>query len=398
MKKYIKITPEGTRDLLFEECIARRNLETILGTVFSERGYHEVVTPGLEYYDVFSLGSAGIPQEVMYKLSDHKGRLMTLRPDNTLPIARLTATRLQNEPKPIRLYYTQTVYRSHPSLTGRSDETMQTGIELLGKSGKRADLEAIAVAIEALGRCVSDFRIELGHAGFFRARAAELPVTDEVREDIRTSIESKNYGALDAILDGLEETPAVRAIRRLPRLFGGEEVFETALSLCPGDAAREPLSYLAELYRSLSSLGLGHRLMIDLGLVQRNDYYSDIVFSGYVEGSGDAVLTGGRYDRLLENFGDPMPAVGFGISVDALTKVMLDRGNVQPLPRPDVLVHGEDGFELAALNHASYLSNCGIRCENSVFETRDQAIAYAGQRGIGRVDFVAQTVETVHIS
>lgn len=377
--------------------MARRNLEAVLGSVFSDHGYHEVVTPGLEYYDVFSLGSAGIPQEAMYKLSDHKGRLMVLRPDNTLPIARLTATRLKNELLPIRLYYTQTVYQSHPSLTGRNNEIMQTGIELLGKSGKRADLETIAVATEALGRCASDFRIELGHAGFFRALASELPISDEVREDIRTSIESKNYGALDAILDTLKETPAVTAIRCLPRLFGGEEVFEIARKLCPGEEARMPLDYLEELYRSLVQLGLGHRLMIDLGLVQRNDYYSDIVFSGYVQGSGDAVLSGGRYDRLLESFEAPMPAVGFGINVDALTKIMLDSGNAQPFPKPAVLVHGEEGFELAALNHASYLRNCGIRCENSVFETRGQALSYARAKEIDRVDFVAQMVETVYI-
>ena len=126
------------------------------------RGFQEVITPGLEFFDIFSLECAGIPQESMYKLTDHKGRLLVLRPDSTLPIARMTATRLQNEKRPLRLYYTQTVYRNNPSLMGRSDEVMQTGIELLGASGKRADLEVIVTAVEALSRCVPDFRMELG--------------------------------------------------------------------------------------------------------------------------------------------------------------------------------------------------------------------------------------------
>ena len=66
MKKYCKITPEGTRDLLFEECLTYRNIEKLLAGVFQSRGFHEVITPGLEYYDVFSQGESSIPQAVSY--------------------------------------------------------------------------------------------------------------------------------------------------------------------------------------------------------------------------------------------------------------------------------------------------------------------------------------------
>ena len=90
----------------------------MLASVFQSRGFHEVITPGLEYYDVFSQGESTIPQEFMFKVTDNKGRLMVVRPDSTLPIARLTAARLQNEPKPLRLYYTQKVYHNYPSPAG----------------------------------------------------------------------------------------------------------------------------------------------------------------------------------------------------------------------------------------------------------------------------------------
>ena len=117
MKKYNKITPEGTRDLLFEECLARRMVEKTLAEVFTSHGFNEVVTPVLEFYDVFDPEHSGISQEIMYKLTDQRGRLIVMRPDATTPIARLTATRLQNLPKPIRLFYTQPIYRSNPNLT-----------------------------------------------------------------------------------------------------------------------------------------------------------------------------------------------------------------------------------------------------------------------------------------
>ena len=77
---------------------------------------------------------------------------------------------------------------------------METGVELIGAKGKRADLEVITTAIEALSKCVPDFRIEIGHAEFFKALAKELPVSDDEREEDKIFIESKNYSALNQCL------------------------------------------------------------------------------------------------------------------------------------------------------------------------------------------------------
>ena len=395
MKNYSKITPEGTKDLLFEECLANRTVSSILGSVFSNRGFHEVLTPGIEFYDLFSEEISGIPMEYMFKMSDSKGRLMVVRPDSTLPIARMVSTRLMNERHPIRLYYNQRVYRYNPGLTGRSNEVMQTGIELIGAKGKRADIETITTAIEALSRCVPDYRIEIGNASFFKALAKNLPVSDEKRERIRKYIESKNYSALNSALDKLEQTEAVSVIRRLPRLFGGVEVLDEAYRLCNDEAALKTLEYVREIYNDLSKLGLRERLIIDLGLVQRNDYYSDIVFSGYVMGSGEPVLIGGRYDRLLDNFGAPAPAIGFGINVDALARVMLTRGNIPDKQKADVIVHSESGYEIEAVKYTSSLTEAGILAENSVFETLEQALSYAKDVGIRKLTVVGEEIKTI---
>lgn len=396
MKDYSKITPEGTKDLLFEECLANRTVSTLLGNVFSSRGFHEVLTPGIEFYDLFSEEKSGIPMEYMFKMSDSKGRLMVVRPDSTLPIARMVTTRLMHERHPIRLYYNQRVYRYNPGLTGRSNEVMQAGIELIGAKGKRSDIEVITTAIEALSKCVPDFRIELGNAAFFRILAGALHVSVEAREEIRMLIESKNYSALNSILDSLEQTPAVELIRRLPRLFGGIEVLDQAYQLCDDNAALSRLEYIREIYNDLSKLGLGDRIIIDLGLVQRNDYYSDIVFSGYVMGSGEPVLIGGRYDNLLDNFDAPAAAVGFGINVDALAAVMLKRGNIPEKKTADVLVHSEEGFEIEAIKYTSALSEANILGENSVFETLDEAMEYARYKGIKKLAIVGEEIKTIN--
>lgn len=147
MKRYLKSTPEGTRDLLFGECDARKKVEANLARLFKSRGYNKVITPALEYYDVYSSESAGFSQESMYKLTDKHGRLLVLRPDNTMPIARIVSTRLREAKLPIRLYYTQNVFSCRQSMAGFSNESVQAGIELIGASGLRSDLEVIATAI-----------------------------------------------------------------------------------------------------------------------------------------------------------------------------------------------------------------------------------------------------------
>ncbi len=391
MKRYYMITPEGTKDVLFEECIEKRRIQTKATSIFTSRGYNEVITPGIEYYDVFDLDDAGIPQYEMYKSTDNKGRLIVFRPDLTLPIARLTATRLQNLKPPIRLFYNQSIYRNRKDLSGRSDENSQVGIELIGAKGLRADTEVIATAVSVLSSCIDtdNFRIEIGHAAVFKLLADKLPVSEETKEEIRSVIESKNYARLGELLDTLEQTPYVAAVKRLPRLFGGEEVFEEARSYMPDEDVREVLDYLKNLYNSLKKLGLGERIIVDLGLVQRNDYYTGVVFSAYAYGHGDAVLMGGRYDNLLSEFNDPMPAVGFGVDVDALTAIALASKKIT-LQKSDVLVHGDDGYEVEAQIKLNELTSQGFKCESSVFSTREEARLYAEEKGIKKVIYIGK--------
>ena len=238
MKKNLKITPEGTKDFLFAECSAMDDVCGSIEQVFVKRGFKKVITPGIEFYDVFSVDCSGIDQQDMYKMTDNKGRLLVARPDSTLPIARMVSTRLKNSILPVRLYYKQAVYRNNPTLTGKRNEFMQMGVELLGVKGLRADLEVLTTAVSALKSVAGDFRIELGHAEVFDALSDELDIDEDYKERIRVSIESKNYSALNNLLDKLEPCRAVSAIRSLPSLFGGDEVFEKAAEICAGQGCR----------------------------------------------------------------------------------------------------------------------------------------------------------------
>lgn len=396
MKQYDKITPEGTRDLLFEECDVRSFVSQRVSGVLAGHGYRKVCTPGMEFYDVFSSNSRSYPQESMYKLVDHHGRLLVMRPDCTTPIARLVTTKLQGFQPPFRLYYDQNVYRVTRSLSGGSDEIEQIGAELVGSGSEVGDLEVIAMATEALDTVgISDYRLEIGHIGFFKALISKLPVSDETKEEIRIFITTKNYPALSDLLGSLPESDAVKALKQLPRLFGGVEVFETAEALFSDPGAEEILNYLKDVYLKLCKLGLREKLIVDLGLVNENIYYTGVIFRAYVSGSGTAVLSGGRYDKLFEDFGEKLDATGFGLDVDTLAKALFAGNHYPKTKAPEVLVTFEEGYGMEAVIHTRNLMRIGMKSELFFRQKLEEAKEYARSNGIGRIDIVSDEIKSV---
>lgn len=385
MSDYRGVTPEGTSDLLFAECEARRAVEDSLLRLFKSIGYSEIITPELEYYDVFSNRFNAVPQEMMVKIIDSRGRILVLRPDNTMPIARVAATRLRSFSPPLRLCYNQQVYRMSPLMSGHSRQHAQCGVELIGAGGRKADLEIAATAVAALRRAAKiEFKLELGHVGFYRSIIDSLALGPETSEKVRDYIEAKNYSALRDLLEPMSaDSAGRRALMELPRLFGGAEVFEKALALAPNERSAEAIRYLNGLYDDLCAMGLRDNVMIDLGLVGQIDYYSGVVFRGFVQGSGETVLLGGRYDGLLSAFGADQPATGFAVNVDAVAKTV----EFCREERDSVLLYYEKGYEKQAFEYRSEAVSRGTMCEMSVFETPEESEAYAKLRGIRR--FVA---------
>lgn len=390
MKRNDLITPEGTRDLLFADCLARRSVEDRLKKLFTGFGYSEVVTPGIEFYDLFIGSSRNFQQESLYKLVDSKGRIITLRPDSTIPIARLVATRLSEATLPLRLYYNQTIFENNALLKGRSDEITQAGIELIGGYDTvRADYETVCTALEALSSFdKKNFRFEIGHIGFFKELVSRLNVDESVREEIRLLISAKNYPALNDLLDELGNNEITYALKQLPRLFGGAEVLDKAAKLFDDEKISSILLYLRQVYTHLSELGYEENISLDLGIVSHIDYYTGLVFKGYLTGIGQSVLRGGRYDNLIGEFGKPYPAIGFGINCDLIAQYLLKNNMVNESKISDCVVFGEEGCEVKAVAYAQNLVRNGLTAENSLFNTIEQTKEYAASKGISKVFYV----------
>lgn len=367
-------TPEGTRDRLFAECAACRRVEQAVTGVFQRQGYSELTTPSVEYYDIIAATGHPLSQESMMKIVDRTGKILVMRPDNTVAIGRVAATKLKGLPLPLRLYYNQTVFRSDDVHTGARSEIDQCGVELLGAESLRADLEVISLAISALDACgLADYHIEIGHAGYFGALVKKLELPEETELGLRALLENKELTAYEAALLPYRDTPAGAALCRLPRLFGGVEVLEAAQGICADGEAADVLSYLGTLYRVLKDAGLSERVQFDLGLVHTIEYYTGIVFRGYGQGAAGNVLSGGRYDKLIGQFGAPLPATGFALDVEAVADCL-------PAPehqKPETVVYyslerlGEAGSYAAAQAPGTAMLSCADTPEAARREARE---------------------------
>lgn len=354
--------PGGTRDIMFEEAELFRSLETRLTEIYVRNGFKEIITPAIEYYDVFETGST-LSQEQMYKLTDPDGRLLILRADNTTPIARVAATRLSGMNK---LFYHQKVYRLSLGHTGRKSEISQSGIEILGASGIQSDLTCLINALETLACFSSDYKLELGHVGFYNAIISEMELSDEKAGELRRLVESKDINKLS----GFEK------IKKIPFLFGGEEVFEEAAALAnENKQALEALEYLKTLYTALCAAGYKERIMIDLGIVHSLDYYTGAVFKGYMAGAASPVLAGGRYDTLISKFDSDIPATGFGVDIsevaDTIMNINKDAQKVKEEYK-ELVCFDLQGFEAAA----EYVKS-NERAELSPISGTDENLKYA---------------------
>ena len=397
MKNLQTNIPDGMRDMVYGEIRVSRELGERLTGLYAARGYTEVVTPTVEYFNVFDIQNRVIPEEAMFKLIDKTGRLIVLRPDNTSAMARIASTRLKNAPRPIKLCYQQNVFRMPNGYSGKRSEFTQAGIEIIGGKPLLADLECVSLALDSLKELCRRFgnpaeetvpkgyQLEIGHAGFARALVDSLELDSDEKQAALDYVAAKNSSAIEFLSDRHQNIDrAIQLLRRLPRLFGGKEVLERARALCADvPKAGETLDYLSEIYALLEKAGLADRIAIDLSLVHEMEYYTGLVFRGYLEDVGEAILGGGRYDTLLENFGQASPATGFGINISVLADRLAK--TIDGEPKPEFLVCYEPENLSAALAYLSEAASQGKIGELSCLDSVEESVAYAEKKGIAGV-------------
>lgn len=322
---YKNIIPDGTRDLTNEECIKRDKVINLINNTFDLWGYKEVITPSIEFYDGFRYEYSGLREESIYKIFDSKGRILALRPDMTIPIVRLVSTRFKDVNESIKLRYTSNIFRVFEDFSGKRNEYTDCGIELITKEKDFSDLEVLIIAIEALKSTgAKNFKIEIGEVNFFKAAIEDLNISKEEKVLLSELIENKKIQDLNLLLEKLDLDENIKnTFYKLPFIFGdGVEVLNSYKEISFNEIMLESIKTLESLAYRLESLGYKDYITFDLGITPSVNYYTGIIFRGFVEGSGNVVLSGGRYDNLIKSGKKDFKAIGFSINVDELVSIL----------------------------------------------------------------------------
>ena len=313
-------TPEGVRDIYDKECARKLTVQREIGRVFDQYGYEDIETPAFEFFDIFAKERGSVTSREMFKFFDRDNNTLVLRPDMTPAIARCVGKYFMEERMPVRLCYWGKTFTNNTSYQGRLKEITQTGVELIGDDSSAADGEMIAMVIEALKAAgLKEFQVELGQVEFFKGLAEEAGMEEETQETLRTLIENKNYFGVEELVS---ESPMPQQLKelflKLPELFGTLEQMRRVKGLVHNERSLKAIERLERVQEILKTYGMAEYVSYDLGMLSKYQYYTGIIFKAYTYGTGEYIVTGGRYDKLLVQFGKDVPAVGFAIVIDQL--------------------------------------------------------------------------------
>ncbi|MGZ5427526.1 MAG: histidine--tRNA ligase, partial [Thermoanaerobaculia bacterium] len=335
---------KGTRDLLPPETRVWNRVEAAAREVFALYGFDEIRTPVLESTELFvrSVGeSTDIVHKEMYTFTDRGGRSVTLRPENTAGVARAYVEHaLAQAGRPWKLYYIGQQFRYERPQKGRYREFRQIGAEVLGPADAATDAEVLVMLFDFLGRLgFTGLSVSLNSVGTEATRPAFV-------DAIRSFFSSNEKTLGDDDRRRLAENPLRVLDSKDPAVQ--EQLLRDSFPKILDFLDNDSRVHHEQLLRLLDAAGIPHRL--EPRLVRGLDYYTRTVFEVTAGGLGaqDALLGGGRYDKLIADLGGPKtPGIGFAIGEDRLVDILPEefrkeaidgarRVVVIPLERADV--------------------------------------------------------------
>ena len=325
MSKRIIHTPEGVRDIYGKEYTRQLQLQETIRDVIKKYGYDDIQTPSFEFFDVFSKEIGTTPSQELYKFFDKENNTLVLRPDFTPAIARCASKYFMDETEPIRLCYLGNTFTNTNNLQGKLKEVTQMGVELINDDSVEADAEMISLVVDALKASgVPKFQIAIGEAEYFKGLCEEAGLDEETEKQLRAFVSGKNYFAVEQLLQDCNVSECYKEIfLRIADIFGNMGSLAEARALVKNERSVYAIDRLEKLYQVLKLYQVEDYISFDLGMVSKYHYYTGVIFKAFTTGIGNAVVTGGRYDKLLGHFGKQAPAIGFAIVVDHLLEALM---------------------------------------------------------------------------
>lgn len=334
MSQRLLHTPEGVRDIYGKEYEEKLYVERQLKDCIHLYGYRDIQTPTFEFFDVFSREIGTTPSKELYKFFDKDGNTLVLRPDFTPSIARCAAKYFSEERHPLRFSYIGNTFTNTSNLQGKLKEVTQLGAELIGDPSVEADAEIISMVIRALlGAGLKRFQVAIGDAEYFKGLCEEAGLDEDTELELRSFISGKNYfGAQELLTERNVAEPYRSRLLKVADMFGDMGSLAEAGAMAENVRSLAAIRRLERLYSLLELYGVESHVSFDLGMLSKYRYYTGTIFKAYTYGVGEAIVKGGRYDRLLLQFGKDAPAVGFVIVVDSIMEALSRQDAKLPAP------------------------------------------------------------------
>jgi ATP phosphoribosyltransferase regulatory subunit len=308
------LLPAGLRDILPPDAAFEARVAERIVARFAAHGYERVKPPLIEFESSLLGNDNGgeLAAQTFRVMDPVSQRMLAVRSDMTPQIARIATSRLEGEPRPLRLAYSGQVLRVKGSQLRPERQFGQAGIELIGASEPHADAEIIGLAAEALAELVPGISVDLSLPTLVPALCAELGLDKDAVMELRRALDHKDAAGV-AALGGKAAT-----------LFGAmlsaagpaERALATLASLgLPGQAARE-LEKLATVVACVRADAPTVQLTVDPVENRGFEYHSGVTFTIFAQGHGFELGRGGRYLAGEKN----EPSVGVTLFLDSILR------------------------------------------------------------------------------
>lgn len=335
------VLPDHIADVLPAQARLIEDLRRDLLDCARRHGYELVMPPLVEHIESLLSGSGKDLDMQTFKLVDLlSGRTLGVRADTTQQTARLDA-HLLNRQGTSRLCYCGPVLHTRPQQPHASREPLQFGAELYGCSHIAADAEVLLLALDALQTAqlphASSIVLDLADARIVPALLAQAPAAQADIHRLQQALITKNADALQQEAIALP-APVGQALQQLLHLYGGAEVLDAARRcLPPLPAISQALDELGQLAKQIGSAHPAVRIQFDLADSQGYSYYSGMRFAIFLPDCSDAIVRGGRYDKVGASYGRMRPAVGFSLDIKTLAQHLTPHA-----PRPAISASWND--------------------------------------------------------
>ena len=392
-------TVRGMRDFLPEEAKIMRFIEEKARKTAKLYGYREIITPVVESYELVAAKAGEEVRARMYAFEDLGGRKVALRPEFTASVARLVATIMRNEPKPLRLFCVGSLYRYDEPQKGRFREFWQSNYELMGSEKPEADAEVLLLTntfMKAVG--LRNYAFKVGHVGVLRNILSQEGIEEDTQNRIMQLMDKKQYDeALAIVKEAKASEKCLQTLQKLVALKGSSttSILEEMAKLVKDyGAASDAVKNLEEILKLARESAKELDITVDAGFARGLEYYTGMIFEVYVPELDIALAGGGRYDKLVELFGgEPTPAVGVAHGIDRIMLAMQEQKTTLAVEEEKkvMVIPVNESLNNEALRISEMLRSEGIAVETEVMRRKvTKALEDADRRGISHVIIVGE--------